>query len=454
MSRIRFDHGFPWDLFISYSHHDNQPSESWVQAFEARLQKRLDEVSGRVTKIWRDTRRMGPGASLEPAVLEAVRDSAVFVMILSPSWHASDWCPVEYRTFQETGYRLAVANRSRTMVVERYPAPDSAYPEGVLDNLIARFFDRKPEGTPEHFVIPERETPGAKFEDLFSLFAGNLVETLRELERNPVRRPSPVQDGASVWFAPAASEAMRLKRTALEEQAKQLGFAVVDKPSDASLAVRLVGPGEAPEAKSPVTSGTQPDRHLVFVDPAAQDEEKSLGRQLTRELAGHGGLEVLTDWTEFQERLAFQLRRSEPPPASPKRPGTRVYFLHDESSDAVRAGELASHIAKAGCVVETQLARSARERANQNKFWMKESDGVLLLNGKSDPDWLAIQLRHMVQYAPASKHKGIFLDDPEHGHKTILRQRQDLQVLDAVGGKRVEPLIDEFVAKLPDRPQK
>ena len=78
MSRVRYDHGFAWDVFISYAWADNQTTESWVESFEARLAKRLDESSGRVTRIWRDARRIGPGTVLTPAVSEAVQDSAVF----------------------------------------------------------------------------------------------------------------------------------------------------------------------------------------------------------------------------------------------------------------------------------------------------------------------------------------------------------------------------------------
>jgi hypothetical protein len=114
----------------------------------------------------------------------------------------------------------------------------------------------------------------------------------------------------------------------------------------------------------------------------------------------------------------------------------------------MRASELSAHLSQAGCVVETQFARSPKERTNQNKFWMQRSHAVLLLLGKCSPDWAAIQLRHLVQYAPGGKHKSLFLDDPESIHKNILKGRPDLLVLDGMGGKDAALLIRQFLEKL------
>ena len=93
MARVRYEHGFQWDLFISYSWQDNQTPEQWVEAFEARLQNRLDEITGKYVRIWRDARKIGPGGVLDSAVTAAVENSALSLMVLPPNWLASDWCP-------------------------------------------------------------------------------------------------------------------------------------------------------------------------------------------------------------------------------------------------------------------------------------------------------------------------------------------------------------------------
>ena len=438
MSRVRYQHGFPWDLFISYSHVDNAESEKWVEAFETRLQKRLDESTGKEIRIWRDARALGPGAVLDPAVMHAVQNSAIFLMILSRSWSASDWCPREYEVFQTTG-KLHVNNRSRVVPVERYPVDH--YPHGVAETLSARFF-RTVNGTAEHLIVNETETRDDPFEDLFTSLTGSLEATLRELELNPVRRPGP-QEGA-VWFEPAPS--LPEKLDLLKSQVLQAGFQVAANPSAAKVEVRLVGPGEP--RHNTVTQSERP--RLVYVDPQAT-EDGGLGQQMVRELAGYYGLEVLTDWTEYQDRLAYWLKRPSPNSASaPTRQGVNVYFLHEEP-DGARAGELSGHLSRAGCVVQPQMARGARERTNQNRFWMGRSDAILVLLGKCSPDWAAIQFRQMVEFAPTGKQKILFLDDPESSYKNILRLRTDVDVLDAIRHRDALALFGQVLSRLPER---
>ena len=105
-------------------------------------------------------------------------------------------------------------------------------------------------------------------------------------------------------------------------------------------------------------------------------------------------------------------------------------------------------MSEAGCKVQPQLPASTKERTNQNKLYMRRSDGILLLLGKCSPDWAAIQLRHLVQFAPEGKHTSLFLDDPEDDVKNILKRRPDLQVLDGIGGKDGRPLMRRFMEGL------
>lgn len=438
MARVRYEHGFQWDLFISYSWQDNQTPEKWVEAFQARLQNRLDEITGKDVRIWRDAGKIGPGGVLDSSVTAAVENSAIFLMVLSPNWLASDWCPREHTLFQTAG-KQAVANRSRVVTAERYPV--AQYPAGVPETLISRFFVKLADETPVHMSVNAALKPGDIFEQPFGSLAGNLAETLRELERNPIRRPGP-QEGA-VWFAPVAA-ALTDKLESLKTQAIQGGFEVTPDRTAAKLEVRLVGGGEPREDPG------EPRPRLAYVDPEAKDD--GLGSQLTREQAGRDGLEVLTNWTEFQERLMLRLKRREEGGEAlvPARQGASIYFLHD-APDETRAQELSGHLAAAGCAVQPQWATSTRERTQQNKTWMERSDAILVLLGKCSSDWASIQLRHLVQFGANAKHKSLYLDDPESAPKNMLKGRPDLQVLDGLAGADARLLIRRFLERLPER---
>jgi hypothetical protein len=51
---------FEWDIFISYSHIDNQHysdyPQGWIDYLQERLEIRLAQLLGRTPNIWRDKR--------------------------------------------------------------------------------------------------------------------------------------------------------------------------------------------------------------------------------------------------------------------------------------------------------------------------------------------------------------------------------------------------------------
>jgi hypothetical protein len=55
--------GFKNDIFISYSHGDNEgislEGNGWISYFERRLRMRLKQILGVPPEIWFDTRRLG-----------------------------------------------------------------------------------------------------------------------------------------------------------------------------------------------------------------------------------------------------------------------------------------------------------------------------------------------------------------------------------------------------------
>jgi|SRR3990172_466323 len=99
--------GYDHDIFISYAWVDNKPlfdidnqSYGWVSCFVDALEKNLAAKLGRANlfSLWMDLRNQDR-ARLTPEIIEKVKKTAAFLMILSPGYHQSYWCNEELKCF-------------------------------------------------------------------------------------------------------------------------------------------------------------------------------------------------------------------------------------------------------------------------------------------------------------------------------------------------------------------
>src|SRR5882672_34741 len=99
---------FTFDVFISYASADNwNPSGvSWVTQFHDHLAKFVARRLGRAPAIcFADTnaRRYGAGKQRPVATPDAIRSSAVFLAVLSPSYVTTERTIAELDTFRNGG---------------------------------------------------------------------------------------------------------------------------------------------------------------------------------------------------------------------------------------------------------------------------------------------------------------------------------------------------------------
>jgi hypothetical protein len=119
--------GYDNEIFISYSHIDNEPfgdpRGGWVDIFHEQLQNFVNVHVGRRTNVWRDKRLTGAEV-FSNEIEQQLRKSAVLVSIVSPGYMQSEWCNRELVGFtkaaldQGTWIRrvCAIANRNLTRV--------------------------------------------------------------------------------------------------------------------------------------------------------------------------------------------------------------------------------------------------------------------------------------------------------------------------------------------------
>ena len=93
---------FETDVFISYTHTDNQPfgedQECWIARWHSRLETRVEQFLGSKVSIFRDEKLQGNDDFAE-VLLEQLERVATLVCIVSPRYFHSEWCIRELTGF-------------------------------------------------------------------------------------------------------------------------------------------------------------------------------------------------------------------------------------------------------------------------------------------------------------------------------------------------------------------
>ena len=141
--------GYEHDIFISYAQVDDQllpdMEQGWVTTLAAGL-KTLLESKLRAVSVWMD-RELALNAPLTPAILDALRQTAVLIVVMSPGYLKSEWCRRERETFLKL-VRERVHGDRRIFIVESDRIERDERPPEFGDILPYRFWVQEDEGHP------------------------------------------------------------------------------------------------------------------------------------------------------------------------------------------------------------------------------------------------------------------------------------------------------------------
>jgi hypothetical protein len=113
--------GFKHDVFVSYAHFDNEEDAQgvrWVSRFQLDLKNALRQRLGKDPEVFFDSRSFEASDRVD-FLVENVRQSAVFVAVLSPSYVARDFTIKELQAFCQSG-----SDGSPVVTVELLPVED------------------------------------------------------------------------------------------------------------------------------------------------------------------------------------------------------------------------------------------------------------------------------------------------------------------------------------------
>lgn len=162
-----------FDVFISYAHDDNDPSE-WVSDFSTYLAKELGKQlkvreklsAAPAVEIWKDHKLARHGA-LEKRLSEAVSGASTLIVIMSPYYLNSKWCKKEGEAFVRS---LKDGADIRIFIVEKERTDRDSWPDFLKDEtsnplLSFEFFEQTevdqyefvPMTTPHGSIDPRAE---------------------------------------------------------------------------------------------------------------------------------------------------------------------------------------------------------------------------------------------------------------------------------------------------------
>ncbi len=131
-----------YDIFISYSHDDDQPPPingkfGWVTRFDQLLEHLLRQWRGE-PRIWRDNKMRG-GDFIDETIFTPLPRVSIMIAVVSPNYVNSDWCARELEHFCEAAKEaqpgIQVRNKSRIFKVVKVPLRRGGKLHPVFTNL-------------------------------------------------------------------------------------------------------------------------------------------------------------------------------------------------------------------------------------------------------------------------------------------------------------------------------
>lgn len=417
--------GFTNDIFVSYSHIDNQPmaadGRGWVDVFHEHLQNYVDVHLGQRTRVWRDPRLSGSEV-FSDEIEQQLRSSAVLVSVLSPGYVRSTWCNRELLGFADSARErgaLRVGNLMRVVKVLRLPVPAQALPD-MLDQALGTPFYRidKASDKPRDLLLDEDPDAMRVFRARVDDVAQDLSRLLEAMGR-PVVRERPAR--GRVYVAWCSSD-LAVERDSIVRELRADGWQVVPEaapPLDgaalraaaaqalegAALAVHLLGTrlGVVPEGEDRSVVQLQCElpaavRRVLWLGPEGAGREPRMAQWLEAlRRAPPPGADLL-EHQSIETLKALLAERLAPPPApapAPAAAGQRIYLVCDRQ-DLEAVMPWVDQLFEAGHEVRLPLFDGDASQIREEHYAaLAECDGVLVWWGRGSEGWMRAMLRDL-----------------------------------------------------------
>ena len=422
---MAFSTNYQHDVFISYAHADNIPDASgkgWVAHFVMMLEAALKQRLGGSTdlKLFFDSRSLNSNHPLDE-LLEAAKNSAIFVAIASRSYASRDWSQRELEAFSKSSVDL-----KRLFAIECLPLDaGKTYPDPLQNHYRQPFYGVDA----PHSLTPCPLSP--TFEaDVFYRRIHDIAEQIKDqllalnknkaadtpLSANTKLTPSTTQSSNSATFKRVllaqVTDDLEEEREQVRRYLQQYGVTVLPEHTY---------PQGGDEFKTAFTADlARSDLFVQLLSPTLGKTPPDLPEGYTRfqsEAASKRNMEILqwrqpeinidaitnTDYravlsaetviaTGFESFKAEILRRSRLPDSNNKKPLSSRVFIDVATDDLNIAKTLQKELSR--YQIPTDLPTfegSAKELREDLENNMIECDSIILIYSKSTQCWLSGQ---------------------------------------------------------------
>ncbi len=179
----------PYDLFISYSRRDNERSQ--VAALAGQIKASFHNFAGRELPIFFDVREIHGMDDWRHKIQRVLRDSRLFLAVLSPNYLASPYCRWEWEDYiRYEAMRQCLGEGVApvffvTLPDAANPATDQAVARWIQEIHQRQTFDLRP-----WYDVGEKALQQAHVKETLEQLQVAVRERLDRAERSRARRPT------------------------------------------------------------------------------------------------------------------------------------------------------------------------------------------------------------------------------------------------------------------------
>ncbi|HUX84807.1 MAG TPA: toll/interleukin-1 receptor domain-containing protein, partial [Chitinophagaceae bacterium] len=228
--------GYPFDIFISYSHVDNATNSGvgWIEQFykclNLSLAKRIGQMD--VIRIWWDSGKLDGSKLFDQSIADGINQSAIMISLVSAGYLKSDYCNKELDLFtQKSKAEPAgpkIGDRRRIFNVLLNNIPFDQWPPELAGATGFPFHDA---GSKEEFGDPLNATD-PRFTDRIKALREALIaifEDFKKVQVSPGPAPAPATPSPAgpVLFFGEVADTLRSARKRTISDLEKDGYTIV-----------------------------------------------------------------------------------------------------------------------------------------------------------------------------------------------------------------------------------